>query len=99
MLHWRLTDNSVDQIRPKKGFATIERESRVRIFLQETIKQVKTDIQFRWKMGIDFDLWRIFLLTSFRIIKRPGPAVAAAEIAVVGEDEMEIQENPLYYET
>ena len=67
--------------------------------MQKTIKQVEIYVQFRRKMGIDFNLRCIFILTFFRIIKRPGPAVAAAEIAVVGKDEMEIQENLSYYET
>jgi hypothetical protein len=61
--------------------------------LQETIEQVKIKIQFRRNTGIDFDLWCTYIITPIRVLKHPGPAVAAAEVAVIGEDEVEIQEN------
>jgi hypothetical protein len=99
LLHWRLPDNPVNQIRPKERFAAIERKRGGGIFFQETIKQVKTDVQFRGKMGIDFDLGFSFILTLFQVIKCPCPAVPAAEVAVISEDKMEVQENPSHYET
>jgi hypothetical protein len=43
-------------------------------------------------MRINFDLLSPFLTALLRIFKNPGPAVAAAKIAVIGQDQVEVQE-------
>jgi hypothetical protein len=67
--------------------------------LQETVKQVQTEVQFRRKVRIDFYLWQILICNLIHVFKCLPPAIAAAEIAIVGEYEVEIQENPSHYET
>jgi hypothetical protein len=43
-------------------------------------------------MGINLDLWvSNFALIS--VLKHSGPAVAATKIAIIGEDEVKVQEN------
>ncbi len=99
LFHGCLPDDPVDKIRPQKGFTSIEGKLGGGIFLQETIELVQTEVQFRRKKGIDFYLWKPFILNLIHVLKCPCPAVAAAEVAVVGEDKVEVQENPSHYET
>ncbi len=44
-------------------------------------------------MGIDFDLWGAGIFAHLGVLKYSGPAVPATEIAVIGEDEVKVQEN------
>ena len=61
--------------------------------MQETIEQIKINVQFRRKMGIDFNLWCACIITPIRVLKHPCPAVAAAEITFVSDYEMKVHEN------
>jgi hypothetical protein len=91
-LNWRLFHNPLNQIRSQKGFSSVKCERGGRIPAEETIEQIQINIQFWRKMGIDVDLWSgIFALVS--VLKHSGPAVAATKIAIIGEDEVEVQEN------
>ena len=65
--------------------------------MKEIIEQIKTDVQFRRKKGIDFNHWCTSIHANICVLKCPGPAVAAAEVAVVGKDEVEVQKNPSYH--
>ncbi len=88
----RLSHNPLNQIRSQKGFSSVKCERGGRVPAEETIEQIQINIQFRRKMGINLDLVSsIFTLIS--VLKLSGPAVTATKIAIIGEDEVEVQEN------
>ena len=62
--------------------------------MKEIIEQVKTDVQYRRKKGIDFNYWCPCIRAYIRVLKSSGPAVAAAEVAVISKNEVEVQKNP-----
>ena len=82
--------NPINQIRPHKGFSSIEREGGCGIFLQECIEKTQIKIKIPWKVGIDVDSWCGFIIALFQYLKCLCPAVPAAEVTFVSEDEMEI---------
>ena len=44
-------------------------------------------------MQIDFDLRVTCIITPLGILKHSCPAVTAAEVTVIGEDKVKVQEN------
>jgi hypothetical protein len=81
----------LDQVRLQQGFATVERERRIRIFFQKIREYVKIVVQIDRQVFIDLNR-----RTRIRdaIIEFFCPAVRAAEVAVIGEDQVVVQENP-----
>jgi hypothetical protein len=81
----------LDQVRLQQGFATVERERRIRIFFQKIREYVKIVVQIDRQVFIDLNRrTRIRdALNEFFC-----PAVRAAEVTVVSQDEVIVQEYP-----
>jgi hypothetical protein len=90
-LYRRPVHDLPDKICPKERFAPVERERRVRVQFQELIERIKIVIQFDGQVFIDLDRRPIIAGIP---VKCFCPAVRAAEVAVVREDEVVVQENP-----
>ena len=82
-----------DEIGAKEGLAAVEDERGIGVLLKEPVEDLQIIVEFKGEIAVDV----VPFFFRCRGKEQLPPAVGAGEVAVVGEDDMVVQEDSRRY--